>query len=211
MHVQSLPLAALHAAPWNPNTMIPAMTTHLRASLDRFGPVVPLVVRVDATGYEVLGGNQRLAIFLQQSVDPVPCVVVEVDDTEARLLAQALNAIHGADDWNAKAALVRDLVAALPTAEILQLLPETPEALKGWAQLGQQSADSLAKALLAWDQAKATRLERVSFPFTPQQKDIVEEAIAQALPTVSHAEAPNRRALALVDICRQWLATHPAV
>ncbi len=211
MHVQSLPLAALHAAPWNPNTMAPAMTAHLRASLDRFGPVVPLVARADATGYEVLGGNQRLVIFQQQALDSVPCVVVEADDAEARLLAQALNAIHGEEDWNAKAALVRDLVAALPEAEILRLLPETPEALRGWAQLGQQSADSLAQALSAWDQAKAARLERVSFPFTPQQKDIVEAAIAQALPTIRHTEAPNRRALALVDICRQWLATHPAV
>ena len=211
MHVQSLSLAALHAAPWNPNTMAPAMTAHLRASLDRFGPVVPLVVRVDAPGYEVLGGNQRLAIFEQQSVDPVPCVVVEADDAEARLLAQALNAIHGQDDWNAKAALVRDLVAALPEAEILRLLPETPEALHGWAHLGDQSAESLAQALGAWNHAKAARLERLSFPLTADQKSVLEAALAQMLPGLPPTEAPNRRAIALVTICQQWLTDHGSV
>jgi len=211
MNVQTIPLAQLHTASWNPNTMAPAMTAHLRASLDRFGPVVPLVVRIDGPGYEVLGGNQRLAVFQMQAWDPVPCVVVEVDDAEARLLAQALNAIHGQEDWNAKAALVRDLVAALPEAEILRLLPETPEALKGWAQLGHQSADSLANALSAWDQAKAARLERLSFPFTSDQKEVIEGAIACALPGIAGNDGPNRRAVALITICQQWLTDHGSV
>lgn len=211
MNVQSLPLASLHSAAWNPNTMPPAMTTHLRASLDRFGPVVPLVVRPEADGYEVLGGNQRLAVFRQQPVDPVPCVVVEADDAEARLLAQALNAIHGQDDWNAKAALVRDLVAALPEAEILRLLPETPEAIRSWAHLGEQSAESLARALGAWNQAKAARLERLSFPLTADQKSVLETALAQMLPVLPATDAPNRRAIALVTICQQWLTDHRPV
>lgn len=191
--------------------MAPAITAHLRASLDRFGSVIPLVVRPDRDGYEVLGGKQRLALFHQQALDPVPCVVVRADDAEARLLAQALNAIHGQDDWNAKAALVRDLVAALPEAEILQLLPETPEALRGWAQLGQQSADSLAKALSAWDEAKVARLERLSFPLTVDQKSVLETALAQMLPILPATDTPNRRAIALVTICQQWLTDHGSV
>lgn len=212
MQLTNLAATTLRAAPWNPNTMTVAMEAHLTASLDRFGLVVPVVVRPDGPdGYEVIGGNQRLAALQARGVEPIPCVVVTVDDTEARLLAQALNAIHGADDWNAKATLVRDLLAALPPETVAALLPDTPTALASWATLGQQGPDTLAQALTVWDRAKAVRLERVSFPFTPAQKATVEAAITQALPRVADSTAtPNRRALALVAICTDWLATETA-
>ena len=208
MELTNIPAAALRAAPWNPNSMSAAMEAHLAASLDRFGLVVPVVVRPDGPGhYEVIGGNQRLAALQARGVDPIPCVVVTVDDTEARLLAQALNAIHGADDWNAKAALVRDLLASLPPETVAALLPDTPTALASWATLGQQGPATLAQAVAVWDRAKAVRLERVSFPFTPTQKATVEAAITQALPGVADiTTTPNRRALALVAICTAWLA-----
>ena len=209
MELTNIPAPALRVAPWNPNSMSPAMEAHLAASLDRFGLVVPVVVRPDGPDhYQVIGGNQRLAALQARGVDPIPCVVVTVDDTEARLLAQALNAIHGADDWNSKAALVRDLLASLPPETVAALLPDTPTALASWATLGQQGPDTLAQAVTVWAQAKAVRLERVSFPFTADQKATVEAAITQALPGVAeHAPTPNRRALALLAICTEWLAT----
>ena len=212
MQLTNLAATTLRAAPWNPNTMTVAMEAHLTASLDRFGLVVPVVVRPDGPDhYQVIGGNQRLAALQSRGVDPIPCVVVAVDDTEARLLAQALNAIHGADDWNAKAALVQDLLTRLPAAMVAAVLPDTPTALASWATLGQQGPDTLAQALTVWDQAKAVRLERVSFPLSVDQRATVEAAIAAALPQVGAAETPNRRALALLRICDEWLATHLAV
>ena len=212
MQVINLPATQLHSAPWNPNAMAPAMQAHLAASLDRFGLVVPVVVRADpAGGYEVLGGSQRLAALRAQGLDPIPSVVVDVDDAEARLLAQALNAVHGEDDWNAKAALVQNLLATLPAATVAAVLPDTPAALASWASLGQQAPDTLAQALTIWDQAKAVRLERVSFPLAADQRATVEAAIAAALPRVGVATTPNRRALALLLICDEWLASHLAV
>ncbi len=212
MTVTNLPAAQLHPAPWNPNAMTPAMQEHLTASLDRFGVVVPVVVRPDpGGGYEVLGGNQRLAALRAQAVDVIPCTVVDVNDTEARLLAQALNAIHGDDDWNEKAALVRDLLAVLPPDTVAAVLPETPAALASWAALGDQGPETLAQGVSVWDQAKSARLERVSFPCSPEQKTAVEAAIARALPPAAPNAGPNRRAVALVRICTEWLATHASV
>jgi ParB family chromosome partitioning protein len=205
MEVLDLPIEYLLEAPWNPNEADEATLRRLAASIGRFGTVLPLVVRPLADGYEVLGGNQRLSLYREQSVATVPCVEVRVDDTNARLLAQALNAVHGSDDLNRKAALVRDLLAAMPEADIVAILPDTAQALRGLAALGQQSVE-LDASLLAWEQAKQARLERVSFPFTPAQREVVEEAIARELPQVTASEEPNRRALALVGICRDWLA-----
>ena len=211
MEIVDIPLDLLREAPWNPNEADEATLTRLAASLGRFGTVLPLVVRPLDDAYEVIGGNQRLRLYRQQGVATVPCVEVQADDVQARMLAQALNALHGQDDLNKKAALVRDLLAALPEAEVAAILPDTVESLRALASLGQATPQSLAEALTAWEKAKAVRLERLSFPFTPAQKEIVEEAIAQALPRVAATDEPNRRALALVEICRDWLAMQQAM
>ncbi len=56
--------------------------------------------------YEVLAGNQRLRVLRELDVDSVHCVVVGLDDADARLLAQALNRIHGDDDLGLRPARI---------------------------------------------------------------------------------------------------------
>ena len=104
MKVIDLPLVQLREAPWNPNRMEPAVQARLRTSVSRFGLVVNLVVRpLDDDSYEVLSGNQRLHLLQELDYANVPCVVVDLDDASARLLAQALNRIHGEDDLGLRA------------------------------------------------------------------------------------------------------------
>jgi len=208
VEIRDLPLAQLTPAPWNPNEADPATLERLGRSLGRFGTVLPLVVRPLADGFEVLGGNQRLQLYRAQELAAVPCVVVDVGDVEARLLAQALNTIHGADDLGRKAALVRDLLAAMPAEEVATLLPESVDALRGLARLGQEPG-SLADDVRAWAATQEIRLERVSFPFTSEQREIVEAAITRALLGLPPGDAPNRRAMALVTICEGWMAQPP--
>lgn len=211
MEVLDLPTEQLREAPWNPNEADEATLRRLAASIGRFGTVLPLVVRPLADGYEVIGGNQRLRLYREQSVVTVPCVEVQVDDASARLLAQALNAVHGQDDLNKKASLVRDLLATMPEAQVLAILPDTAQALRGLAALGQPGA-GLAENLSAWATAEAARakakLHVISFPFSDEQKAAIEDAIATALalPAVARYDGPNRRAAALVHIAQEWSA-----
>ena len=159
----------------------------------------------------MIGGNQRLKVYRQQDIATVPCVEVQADDVQARLLAQALNAVHGQDDLNKKAALVRDLLAALPENEVATILPDGVEALRGLAALGQGGGD-LGEQLAQWaatEAAKAqAKLHVTSFPFSDAQKAIVEDAIGKALaiPAVTRYEGPNRRAAALAHIAQEWAA-----
>ena len=209
MEVQEIPIDLLREAPWNPNEADEATLRRLGASLQKFGIVVPLVVRALGDAYEVLSGNQRLRVLREQGTATVPCVEVQADDIQARLLTQALNAIHGEDDLNRKAAVVKEILAAMPAEEVAGILPETADALRGLASIGQTSPESLGDQLAAWSQAQqaraAVKLSVTSFPFSDQQKEIVEEAVARALPRVTASDAPNRRALALVEVCRDWL------
>ena len=104
MKVVDLPTNQLKPAPWNANAMDSATIARLRTSVVRFGFVGNLVVRrLDQAGYEVIGGNHRLQVLKEMDVKQVPCAVVELDDAEARLLAQALNSIEGVDDLGIKA------------------------------------------------------------------------------------------------------------
>ena len=209
MKVTDLLLDQLREAPWNPNEADEATMRRLASSIGRFGTVLPMVVRPMGDAYEVIGGNQRLRLYRGRGVTVVPCVIVELDELQAKLLAQGLNAIHGADDLNRKADLVRSLLASLPESEVAAILPDSLESLRSLAHLG-EAAGSLASGLAGWSGREEPRLERISFPFTPAQRGIVEEAIAQAMPRVRAVEEPNRRGLAVVEICRDWLRSHRA-
>jgi ParB family transcriptional regulator, chromosome partitioning protein len=167
LEIIDLPMARIHAADWNPNMMDATMRSRLRRSIERFGLVLPLVVPPNTDGnYETIGGAQRLTVLRELGIDPVPCVVVNADNANARLLAQALNRIQGQDDLGLQAELVRELLQSLPQEEVLQLLPETAQGLQALSSLGQ---DTMASYLQNWQQIQSARLKHLQFQPTPPQ------------------------------------------
>jgi len=179
MNVTELPVGSIAAPDWNPNEMDEGMCSRLKSSIERFGLVVPLVVRQTGGGYETVGGAQRLAALREMGSTDVPCVVVEADDVEARLLSQCLNQIAGDDDLGLRAELIRELLGSVPQDEVLSLLPETSQSLSALVSLGQED---MASYLYAWEQAQAARLKHLQLQFTQAQLGVVEEAIAKVLP-----------------------------
>jgi ParB family chromosome partitioning protein len=205
MDVTHLPLESITAAPWNANVMDPPMQTRLRASIERFGLVVPLVVRrLDDDRYEAIGGAQRLAVLQGLDMRTVPCVLLETDDANARLLAQALNRIQGEDDLGLRAELLKEVLEQVPQAEVLRLLPETAQSLEALASLGQQD---LAEYLQNFQQAQGAKLKHLTFQLTPVQLEIIEEALARMMPQAkeSQEDNPNPRGNALFLLCKAYL------
>ncbi len=76
--------------------------------------------------------------------ESAPCVIVNLDDNEAMLLAQAMNSIRGEDDLSMKGALLKKILSAIPQDKVLSLLPETTESLRSLSTIGQ---DDLAQHL----------------------------------------------------------------
>ena len=205
MQVVDLPVRSIAPADWNPNHMGGLMVEKLRGSIRRFGWVVPLVVReLDPGRYETIGGAQRLGIAQELELDQVPCIVVAVDDTEARLLGQCLNRRSGEDDLGLKAELIRELLGSLPQEEVLKLLPETAESLSALASLGQQD---MASHLMAWQEAQQARLNHMQFQLTTVQLVVVDEALARVMPEAKSAggDNPNVRGTALYLLCKRIL------
>jgi ParB family transcriptional regulator, chromosome partitioning protein len=205
LKVIDLPSHRIHSPDWNPNVMDETMRSRLRRSIDRFGLVLPLVVRpLGNDQFETIGGAQRLAVLKELGVGPVPCVVVEADDANARLLAQALNRIQGYDDLGLQAELVREVLQSLPQEEVLSLLPDTAQSLQALSALGQET---MADYLQHWQQAQGARLKHLQFQLTPIQLEVVEETLTQILPQAKEepGDSPNARGTALYLLCQVYL------
>ena len=210
MKLVEIPVEHLRGAPWNANHMDEGMMEHLRESVRRYGLVENLVVRPLGPGsYEVLSGNQRLRLLRELGMSTVPCFVAAVDDANARLLAQALNRVRGQDDLGLKADLVREVLKAVPEAEVMALLPESAGGLRSLASLGQES---MAASLQSWQRAREARLRNLLFKLTPAQLETVERALSLMLPAARQdpRRSPNARGTALYLVCESFLKREKA-
>ena len=203
--VVDLGVEIIEAPAWNPNEMDEDMKDHLRRSIERFGNLAPLVVRlISESRYETIGGAHRLETLRETGCATAPCVIVDVDDAEARLLSQALNHIAGSDNLGLRAKVLRDLLVDLPQHEVLEILPETSASLLELTNLGKQS---IAQALRQWEKIQKARLCHLAFELTDAQLSVVEEALQRLEPAAGvHEGNPNRRGNALFLLCQMYLA-----
>ena len=128
MNTSEIEIGRLVEAAWNANRVPAGRLAKIRRSLEQFGVVENLVARPhpDREGFfEVLSGNHRLRLLRELDYQQLPVVVVELDDAQARLLAQTLNRTRGSDDPAAYARLLEEVLAELEVGEVTALLPET--------------------------------------------------------------------------------------
>ena len=174
-------------------------------SISRYGAVEPLVVRaVDDDYYEVLSGNQRLGVYAEMGTRTAPCVVLDIDDVPAMLLAQVLNRTRGEDNLGLKAELLRRVIEAVPKEEVLGLLPETAEGLDSLLTLGQED---LSAYLQEWEKTRSARLRTLHVRLTEAQLEVVEKALARFRPMAreEHSSSPNLRGTTLYLLCQGFL------
>ncbi len=192
MEIVDLPMNSIIAAQWNPNEMDPDMLSHLRHSVQRFDLVVPLVVRnVGDNRYETIGGAQRLSILRELGMTTAPCVVVEADDSEARLLGQALNHVASSDNLGLRAEVMREILEDKSPEEVMALLPDTTASLQALTAIDEQS---IAQALKQWEQTQKARLRHLAFQLTDAQLEVVEEVLRRLIPLVAgNDQSPTDR------------------
>jgi len=208
MKTVDLPITMLLEAVWNANKMDPPAIGRLAESVRRFGLVQPLVVRpITRSSYEVINGNQRLRVLQDAAVRVVPCVIVDLDDAGAMLLAEALNGIHGEDDLALKGALLKKVLAAVSRERVLSLLPETANSLQALSAIGE---DDLAEHLEAWQKAQAARLRHMQLQLSNEQLDTVEQAIDMVMAKAKNSGGtnPNIRGTAVYLLAKYYLRRH---
>ncbi len=128
-------LADLTPAPFNPRRISKEARRGLRASIERFGLVQPIIFN-ERTG-RVVGGHQRLDVLVAQGETESEVVVVDLPESEEKALNVALNspAISGefTDDLDALLDEIRAMEPELFDELLLDQLisAATPNAGKG--------------------------------------------------------------------------------
>jgi|WetSurMetagenome_2_1015567.scaffolds.fasta_scaffold01762_13 hypothetical protein len=119
-----MPVGDLYPNPWNPNVMDADMERVLRANIERFGFVDPVIARMqDDMQAEIIDGEHRWAVAISLGFTEVPVFVVEADDDTAKQLTLALNEVRGVHDPAKVSVILRDLLDRQHADDLLAVLP----------------------------------------------------------------------------------------
>ena len=117
METQTMRVAEIVPAVYNPRVTLTEKDFEyqaLKASIDEFGLVVPLIVNRQ-TG-NLVSGHQRLNVMLAKGVEETEVVIVDMEPKKEMALCIAMNKITGEWDYGKLAALLQDeAVFSLPT------------------------------------------------------------------------------------------------
>lgn len=164
-------------ADWNVNVTPPEIMARLEYSLKKFGQLENLLVReIEKNGekvYEILSGNHRSRLMKKLGFEKAMCLVVDLSDTEARLVAQAMNRLGGEDDINKKAQLYSFLIdKGVEKREIISLLPETENRIDALLKLRDMKMSEMFDNL-----KEESNSVQMTISFTNEQWQIVNTAL----------------------------------
>lgn len=110
MESKVMKLADIKPAEYNPRVRLTEMDHEyqaLKASIDEFGLVVPLIVN-ERTG-NLISGHQRLNVMQAGGVEETEVVLVDMEQEKEKALCIALNKISGKWDYGALADILEEL------------------------------------------------------------------------------------------------------
>jgi len=204
-----IPLDDLVAHPLNSNVMPADLQEKLRAHIRRTGRYPFLVVRPhpEQPGkFQVLDGHHRVAILRDLGHREARCDVWEVDDHEAKLLLATLNRLAGQDVPIRRAELIHELLGEMSAEDLAGLLPETDKQLEELHALLEFPADELARFLDEQAEQAEKVLPRVmSFVVTPDQEEVIEQAVELAS---DGTPGRDRKARGLANLATRFLEEH---
>jgi hypothetical protein len=98
MIIEKKKLSELKPAPYNPRQSTAKQEKHLKASLEKFGVVEPIIYNKQ-TGY-IVGGHFRVRELTKLGYKEIECVIVDLNEDDERELNIRLNANTGEWDWD---------------------------------------------------------------------------------------------------------------
>jgi DNA modification methylase len=106
MELRTLQLSQLKSHPRNPRRIEPEALDGLKASIEQFGYVEPIIWN-ERSGH-VVGGHQRIKALSELGRDEAEAVVVDLSESDELALNVALNSRHIAGDWTPELAPILD-------------------------------------------------------------------------------------------------------
>ena len=104
---RTVELSELNPVAWNPRQISEKDRAALMQSLKHFGCVEPLVIRRE--DMSIVGGHQRFNAACDLHLGKIECAIIDISETDAKLLNVALNSIRGSFDTDKLKVLIDEL------------------------------------------------------------------------------------------------------
>jgi ParB family chromosome partitioning protein len=203
LEIVELPLSKLSPNQYNPNVIRPENMEKLRSEIKRKGMCAPLTVRASNGGYEIIDGYHRFVVLGELGYRTVPCVVLDVDDTEARLLTLQLNYLRGEPVPIKLADLIHDLNKDVDLSDLERMLPYNDRELKDLVELLKLPV-GLEDELMRQAEEEAEKAPTIiHFILTKEQAVRIDQAVTLA--TELHEARAPRKGDALALICDRFI------
>jgi ParB family chromosome partitioning protein len=109
--VESVEINKLHKQSRNPNSMGEAEMAALRASIEEYGFLQPILVRSREDGFEIVDGHHRRDVMASMGATTIPAVVVDnLSRRQIDMLQLAMNKNRGSLQLDVVEAIFRDLM-----------------------------------------------------------------------------------------------------
>ncbi len=135
-NIEWINIDLLHEDASNPNTMNEKIFNALIQEISKYGILEPIITRrcnCNAIPLEhrcIIGGEHRFKAAKQLNMNEVPCINLDVDHTQARMLMINLNNIRGRVMPLKLAKLITDMSKSIPIDEVCKDLYITKDEIK---------------------------------------------------------------------------------
>lgn len=150
LEIVHVPADAIDPNPWNPNRQNETIARATRESLQLYGFVEPVALRIppgyEEGRYQIVNGEHRWKEAVAMGYESIPAVVIDVTEEQAKKLTIVLNETSGDPD----AVLLGQFLAELKEIELDQFavaLPFTPTELEQLLEIGSQDWDDYVASL----------------------------------------------------------------
>jgi len=153
LKIKKIELSKLAENNWNPNVMkenkLAALVRHVKEK----GMVQPILVRPKGKRYEIIDGAHRFRAAKQANLEQIDCVIVEMDDNQAKKATIAMNNIKGYMQDMQLAALIEQLNKDNSLEELSKALAFEEKELKNYLKLLEAPQDFSAMVEQPEDQS----------------------------------------------------------
>lgn len=171
MELKTIPLSKLQPNEWNPNVLDKRKFDALVKQIKGAGFRQPLVVRPGKKKgtYEIIDGEHRCAALKSLRKKKAECIVVDDDDTEAKVQTLAMNVLRGDPDMLKMAKLIVDLNEEVPAEELAERLGLTSAEIGDFVDMDAIDEVDLG-TLDGLDDIKAPASMTLSFNFEDEKE-----------------------------------------
>jgi len=189
--------------PWNPNRMSEKTAAKLASDIKSRGMILPIVVRPVEDGFQIVDGEHRWVVANQLGMKLLPCIVVEMDEQEARIKTLQLNRLRGEDEPELLARLLRELNIEASIEKLSSRLPFDPLEIKQSLELLELRESEESRRKLEQEMKEALRDRIFSMIVSEEEKAQIEAAISVFQ---SRSGSDLKPGSALSKICEYFLS-----